>query len=64
MYLCGVTSKAGFCDLSAFGGNADPLDMGYLFGAALLDGDFLPGLEGGVNGGGGGGHIEGNACSL
>ena len=38
--------------------DADAPDMGDFFGFALLDGDFNAGFQGGVDGGGGGGHIK------
>jgi len=34
------------------------LDAGYLFGIAFLDGDFIAGLQGEVDGAGGSCHVE------
>jgi len=44
----------------AFGRQADSFDAGYFFGVALLDGDFLAGLQREVDGAGGRSHIKGD----
>ena len=55
--------EGGVCHL-AIRDNTDAPDVSDLFRFALLDGDFGAGFQGGVDGGGGGGDIEGDAILL
>ncbi len=61
MYLAGVTSKAGFWMADAVGGHLLAVGVGDFGGGALLDGDVVAVGGGEVDGGEGGGYVEGDA---
>ena len=60
----GGNVEGGVGGFNAFGGDGDALDMSYLFGASLLDGNLGARLKRGVDGGEGGGNVEGDIILL